>query len=132
MTSQRRARALAAGAEARAEARSPDESGALAGDEEHDCGAARQLRDVTQQRSAPHAARHLGLAITEEQRSRWAALPEPTREAIAARVKAEHPHLRGLRRGKALLEPLCLAEYARILDAGEPLPTPPPTLFPEP
>lgn len=67
-----------------------------------------------------------------ETRARWDALPDSTRDAITARVKAENPHLRGLRRGKALLEPLCLAELARLEGAGDPLPTTAqPSLFPE-
>lgn len=65
-------------------------------------------------------------------KAQWDALPAGIKDALAARVRAENPHLRGLRRGKALLEPLCLAELARLLDAGEPLPgAVQPTFFPE-
>ena len=65
-----------------------------------------------------------------ELKLRWDALAEPDREAIAAAVRAENP---GLRRWKAMLEPLCLAELERRLAAGW-VPPPAPTqasLFPE-
>ena len=65
-----------------------------------------------------------------ELKSRWDALAEPDRDAIAAAVRAENP---GLRRWKAMLEPLCLAELERRLADGW-VPPPAPTqasLFPE-
>ena len=67
-------------------------------------------------------------------KARWDALAEPDREAIAAAVRAENP---GLRRWKAMLEPLCLAELERRLAAGWPPPPAPPrptqaALFPDP
>jgi hypothetical protein len=49
-------------------------------------------------------------------RSRWETLPSSVRESIMAQVKAENP---GLRRFKALLEPLYLAELGRRIEAGE-------------
>ncbi len=49
-------------------------------------------------------------------RRKWEALPSTERDAIMARVKAENP---GLKRWKSMLEPLCLAELGRRLDAGE-------------
>jgi len=65
-----------------------------------------------------------------ELRSRWDALAEPDRDAITAAIRAENP---GLRRWKAMLEPLCLAELERRLADGW-VPPPAPTqasLFPE-
>jgi hypothetical protein len=53
-------------------------------------------------------------------RERWNALTDPQREAITACVRAEHP---GLRRWKSMIEPLCLAELERLLDAGETIPS---------
>lgn len=68
-------------------------------------------------------------------KARWEALPEARRDAIGARVKADNP---GLRRWKAMLEPLCLAALeAELVAAGEIPPAPPsrretqPTLFPD-
>lgn len=68
-------------------------------------------------------------------RSRWESLPEARRDEIATLVKAENP---GLRRWKAMLEPLCLAALeAELVAAGELAPAPPsrkeaqPTLFPD-
>jgi hypothetical protein len=52
-------------------------------------------------------------------RKRWDALTPGQRETITARMRAEHP---GLRRWKALLEPLCLAELDRLTQRGEPIP----------
>ena len=49
-------------------------------------------------------------------RARWDALPLADRESITARVQAENP---GLRRWKAMLEPLCLAELDRQIASGE-------------
>jgi hypothetical protein len=57
---------------------------------------------------------------TAELRLRWESLTDSQREGITARVKSEHP---GLRRWKAMLEPLCLAELERLLTTGEPIPT---------
>lgn len=53
-------------------------------------------------------------------RKRWYALAPAQRESIMARVKAEHP---GLKRWKAMLEPLCLAELERLIQSGEPIPS---------
>jgi hypothetical protein len=55
-----------------------------------------------------------------ELKQRWAELAPAQRDAITARVKAEHP---GLKRWRAMLEPLCLAELERLLQAGQPVPT---------
>jgi hypothetical protein len=65
-----------------------------------------------------------------ELRAQWEALPASAREAITVRVKAENP---GLRRWKTMLEPLCLAELGRLIEAGEPIPSAPSqnTLFPD-
>jgi hypothetical protein len=49
-------------------------------------------------------------------RAQWDALLAADRDAITARVKAENP---GLRRWKAMLEPLCLAELERQVATGE-------------
>ena len=65
-----------------------------------------------------------------EVKEKWAALDDTEREEIAAQVKAENP---GLRRWKAMMEPLCLAELDRRLNGGEPKPKGPSqgTLFPD-
>lgn len=49
-------------------------------------------------------------------RARWEELSAAVREAITAKVKAENP---GLKRWKAMIEPLCLAELGRRLEAGD-------------
>ena len=48
-------------------------------------------------------------------KARWDALPEADRERIAAAVRAANP---GLRRWKAMLEPLCLAELEARGEGG--------------
>ena len=48
------------------------------------------------------------------------ALTAGQREAISAKVRTEHP---GLKRWKAMLEPLCLAELERLLANGEAIPS---------
>jgi hypothetical protein len=53
-------------------------------------------------------------------RRRWGALAAAQREAITSKVKAENP---GLKRWKAMLEPLCLAELERMIQAGETIST---------
>ena len=53
-------------------------------------------------------------------KTRWDALTTAQHDAITARVRAEHP---GLKRWKAMLLPLCLAELDRLLAAGEPVPS---------
>jgi hypothetical protein len=65
-----------------------------------------------------------------EVKAKWDALGDDEREEIAAQVKAENP---GLRRWKAMMEPLCLAELDRRLNGGEPRPRGPlqGTLFPD-
>jgi hypothetical protein len=55
-----------------------------------------------------------------ELKTRWAALTDSQREAIAIKIRAENP---ALKRWKAMLEPLCLAELERLLTTGEPIPT---------
>ena len=65
-----------------------------------------------------------------EIKAAWTALTDAERDEIAAKVKAENP---GLRRWKAMMEPLCLAELERRLMGGA-VPPPRPaqgTLFPE-
>jgi hypothetical protein len=53
-------------------------------------------------------------------RARWESLTTGQREAISTKVRTEHP---GLKRWKAMLEPLCLAELERLLAASEPIPS---------
>lgn len=53
-------------------------------------------------------------------KARWEALKPGQREAILAKVKHENP---GLKRWKAMLEPLYLAELGRLLETGEDVPS---------
>lgn len=92
----------------------PAEADRLAEVERLASEADRRRRDRERQEAEAEAAREAEL------RARWDALPAGSREAITARVKAENP---GLRRWKAMLEPLCLAELGRLLEAGEPIPS---------
>jgi hypothetical protein len=48
--------------------------------------------------------------------ARWQTLTNAEREAITSKVKAENP---SLKRWKSMIEPLCLAELGRRIDAGE-------------
>jgi hypothetical protein len=82
-------------------------------------------RRAEEDAAAQQAARH-----DADLRKRWHALTPNQREAITARVRAEHP---GLKRWKAMLEPLCLAELDRLTHSGEPLPEAPGqgSLFPD-
>lgn len=92
--------------------------------ERREAEAARRRQAEERAAAAAAAAREAAL------RARWEALAPSQREALAAVVKAEHP---GLRRWKAMLEPLCLAELGRRLEAGEAIPAAPTQggLFPE-
>src|SRR5262249_58702661 len=63
--------------------------------------AERRRRERERQDAEAAAAREADL------RAKWAALPQSSRDAVTARVRAEHP---GLRRCKTMLEPLCLSE----------------------
>jgi hypothetical protein len=54
-----------------------------------------------------------------ELKAKWDALSDPQRDAITAAVKAAHP---GIKRWKAMIAPLCLAELGRLLESGEPIP----------
>jgi hypothetical protein len=51
---------------------------------------------------------------------KWDALSSSQREAITAKIRMEHP---GLKRWKAMIEPLCLAELERVLSLGKPIPS---------
>lgn len=86
---------------------------------------AEQRRRERERQEAEAAA-----AREAELKAQWEALPASSREAITARVKAENP---GLRRWKTMLEPLCLAELGRLIEAGEPVPSAASqtTLFPD-
>jgi hypothetical protein len=53
-------------------------------------------------------------------RARLESLTAGQREAISAKVRTEHP---GLKRWKAMLEPLCLAELERLVANGEAIPS---------
>jgi hypothetical protein len=68
------------------------------------------------------AAEKVAAQKDAELKGRWTALTPGQRDAIVSRVKAEHP---GLKRWKAMLEPLCLSELARLLETGEPIPSAP-------
>ena len=86
--------------------------------------AERRKKAEEQAAAAATAAREAAL------KARWNALTPAQRDAISAKVKSEHP---GLKRWKAMLEPLCLSELGRLVDAGTPLPTAPAqgSLFPD-
>ena len=102
----------------------PAEADRLAEVERLAAEAERRRRDRERQEAETAAAREAEL------RTHWESLPASSREAITARVKAENP---GLRRWKTMLEPLCLAELGRLLEANEPIPSAPSQtpLFPE-
>jgi hypothetical protein len=53
-------------------------------------------------------------------KTRWDALEPGQRDAIMAKMKAQHPDLR---RWKSMLLPLCLAELDRLIQAGGRIPT---------
>jgi hypothetical protein len=86
--------------------------------------AARRQQAREQAAAREAAAREAAL------KARWDALPAPRRDAIIARVKADNP---GLRRWKAMLLPLCLAELDRTEPDAQPNPRTPAqaSLFPE-
>ena len=93
--------------------------------------AERRAAEVERRRKAEEQAAAAAAAAREAiVKARWIALTPSQREAITARVKSEHP---GLKRWKAMLEPLCLTELARLIESGEPLPSVPSqaTLFAE-
>jgi len=99
------------------EYRPPAEADRLAG-LEHAAGEAERGRRRRARAEAEAAA-----AREAEIRLRWDALDETQRDAIAAKVKADNP---GLRRWKAMLEPLCLAALeARLVAEGTLSPAPP-------
>ena len=88
-----------------------DEAGKLAEAERRAAEAARK------QAVAARAEADASTAQDAALKARWDALPEADRESIAAAVRAANP---GLRRWKAMLEPLCLAELeARGKGGGE-------------
>jgi hypothetical protein len=85
--------------------------------------AARRAAEAERRRRAEEEAAHRAQAAREAAlKARWEALTPAQREAVAQRVRAEHP---GLRRWKAMLLPLCLAELERLAAAGEPIPSAP-------
>lgn len=55
-------------------------------------------------------------------KAQWESLSISQREAIATKIRAEHP---GLKRWKSMIEPLCLAELERLTNQGEPIPSTP-------
>ena len=69
-----------------------------------------------------HAAAQAAARREADLKSRWDALSPTQRDAITTKVKTEHP---GLRRWKAMIEPLCLAELGRLLENGEAIPNAP-------
>ena len=102
----------------------PDEADRLAEAERRAAEDERKRREV-ERAEADRAAKK-----EAELKAKWAALDDPERDEIAAQVKAENP---GLRRWKAMMEPLCLAEFERRLMGGAPKPKGPSqgTLFPD-
>jgi hypothetical protein len=76
--------------------------------------------EVEQRRRVEQEARARAQASREaELRDRWAELNDSQREAIARRIRAGNP---ALRRWKSMLEPLCLAELERLIEANELIP----------
>lgn len=98
-------------------------------------GAAEKKRREQERQEAERKRREKELADSEAAREaalreRWEALSEADREVIAARVRGENP---GLKRWKAMLMPLCLAELGRLIDEGrapKPVAEVQPGLFP--
>ena len=88
---------------------------------------ARAAEADRQRRAAAKAEAEAARAREAALRSKWEALPAADREAITDLVKSENP---GLRRWKAMLEPLCLAELERRLAGGPPRGPAQKTLFP--
>jgi hypothetical protein len=83
--------------------------------------AERRTAETERRRKAEEEAAARAVAQREAAlRKRWQTLFPGQREAITARIKAENP---GLKRWKAMLEPLCLAELDRMIQAGEAIPT---------
>jgi hypothetical protein len=88
--------------------------------------AERALAEAERRRRAEAEAAQKAEADREAAlKARWEALTDDQRAAITARVKAENP---GLKRWKAMIEPLCLALLEQDPEA---VPPPQPTLFPE-
>ena len=87
-------------------------------------------QDERNRRDQERARADLAARKEADLKAKWAALDESDREDIAAQVKAENP---GLRRWKAMMEPLCLAELDRRLSGGAPRPKGPSqgSLFPD-
>ena len=102
----------------------PDEADRLAEAERQAAEDERKRRDL-ERVEADRSARK-----EAELKARWAALDDADREEIAAQVRAENP---GLRRWKAMMEPLCLVELERRLMGGPAKPRGPSqgSLFPD-
>jgi hypothetical protein len=82
--------------------------------------AARKAAEAARRKAAEEAAAAKEAAAKEAAlKARWDALSPAQRDAITAKVKTENP---GLKRWKAMLLPLCLAELDRIEQSGEPVP----------
>ena len=91
----------------------PDEAERLAESERRIAEAERRRREA-EKIEAERASRK-----DADVRAAWEALDQADRDAISAKVKADNP---GLRRWKAMIEPLCLAELERRIQNGEGLP----------
>jgi hypothetical protein len=76
---------------------------------------ARAAEADRQRRAAAKAEADAAKAREATLRTRWEALSDDDRESITNLIKSENP---GLRRWKAMLEPLCLAELERRLAGG--------------
>lgn len=83
---------------------------------EAECRAAEAQR---RQKAEEQAAAKEAAAKEAALKARWDALEPHHRDAVAARIRAANP---SVRRWKAMLLPLCLAELDRLEQAGEPLP----------
>jgi hypothetical protein len=83
--------------------------------------AARRAAEAERRKKAEEEAAARAQAAHEAAlKARWNALQPGQRDAILAKIKAEHPHLK---RWKSMLMPLCLAELDKLVQNGKPIRT---------
>ncbi len=73
-------------------------------------------------RAEEEAAARAAAAREAALKARWDALQPAQRDAIMAKMKAEHPELR---RWKSMLMPFCLEELERLIQGRKPIPSMP-------